>query len=105
MRQNLSESSSEKQYVRNWIRRRYKKINDMVDDFLKYELDESFFREYGESKEMFVHGIVGATWVNLVFKLNFKTDTDSKYLLEELINLYSNSENISKVYDKFSKRF
>jgi len=108
MRQNLRESSSKKQYVRNWIRRRYEKINDLLDNFLKRKLDESFFREYGESKEMFTKAVIGTTYVNILLELNFNTNIDYEtngFLFEELIDLYSNSEKISKVYDEFSKRF
>jgi len=108
MRQNLRESSSKKQYVRNWIRRRYEKINDLLDNFLKRKLDESFSREYGESKEMFTKAVIGTTYVNILLELNFNTNIDYEtngFLFEELIDLYSNSEKISKVYDEFSKRF
>jgi len=108
MRQNLKESSNKRQYIRNWIRRRYEKINDLLDNFLKKKLDESFFREYGESKEMFTKAVIGTTYVKILLEFNFNINIDyetNRFLLEELIDLYSNSEKISKVYDEFSKRF
>jgi hypothetical protein len=108
MRQKINESLSKKQYAHNWVRRRYNKVNDLLNNFLNRKLDESFFRKYGESKKLFIQASVGATYNEVIFKLGFNPKDDSdimRHLIDELINLYSHSENLSKVYDKFSKRF
>jgi hypothetical protein len=57
---------------------------------------------------MFTKAVIGTTYVKIFLELNFNINIDyetNRFLLEELIDLYSNSEKISKVYDEFSKRF